>query len=397
MWTDWYDARLRGDPINNALEVARVLIPDEIWEQGPAVVNARIKELIREHSPGTPVREEKKEPPLEISIGPVPSQGLGPRYRATQEGPIDRAPLSDFDEHGNDNKTINQLRPLVLRCAADLQARLSRNEFPELLTSVVSYREALEPSGDHQIEWGEVWGLGVLLQNAATAAERDIKNRTLPELEDPARSALSSLLALHGPMILASYEGAQLSEKAAGFAMTREQQEALRNAAQEVIDRLKASPDVITQRAAQSAAAATEEIGKGPHPERSSVYGLANIKNISIVLIGGAAAAAPAVIGALLGGPIGTAIGAPFSLLGVEAVKKSPAFSALVTQLGLNLDGLTDIELRAWLEIRARRLAPFRSFVIKNREALRKIAEATPELRWMLRYIDFIVIDGDPN
>lgn len=281
----------------------------------------------------------------------------------------------------------------MLRCAADLQARLSRNEFPELLASVVSYRVALEPDDDRPVEWGEVWGLGVFLQNAATAAEREIKNRTLPELEDPARSALSSLLTLHGPMVLASYEGAQLSEKAAGFSMTREQQEALRNAAQEVVERLKASPEVITQRAAQSAATATEEIGKGPHPERSSVYGLANIKNISIVLIGGAAAAAPAVIGALLGGPIGTAIGAPFSLLGVEAVKKSPAFSALVTQLGLNLDGLTDIELRAWLEERARRLAPFRSFVLKNHEALRRIAGATPELRWMLRYIDFITVD----
>lgn len=42
-WTDWYEARLQGGPANEALEVARVLIADEIWKQGPAVVNARIK------------------------------------------------------------------------------------------------------------------------------------------------------------------------------------------------------------------------------------------------------------------------------------------------------------------------------------------------------------------
>jgi hypothetical protein len=49
VWTDWYEARLAGDaadPPNEALEVARAMIPDEIWKQGPAAVNAEIKRLI---------------------------------------------------------------------------------------------------------------------------------------------------------------------------------------------------------------------------------------------------------------------------------------------------------------------------------------------------------------
>ena len=52
VWTDWYEARLAGDaarPPNEALEVARATIPDEIWKQGPAAVNAEIKRLIEEH------------------------------------------------------------------------------------------------------------------------------------------------------------------------------------------------------------------------------------------------------------------------------------------------------------------------------------------------------------
>ena len=49
VWTDWYEARLRGGPVNNALELARVMIPDEIWKQGAAVVNAKIARLIGEH------------------------------------------------------------------------------------------------------------------------------------------------------------------------------------------------------------------------------------------------------------------------------------------------------------------------------------------------------------
>lgn len=382
VWINWYKARLHGESIDQGRQFACVLIPDEIWRKGPAVVNTHIKQVI-------------EEPPAEnqLPIEVVPPQGPGPRYRANEDGQIDRAPLSDIDEHGNEIMTINQLKPLVKRCARELQARLSRNEFPELLESVQSYQTAIEPDGGRPIEWGEVWGLGVLLQSAASAAERKIKNRILPELEDPARAALDSLLALHGPMILATREGAELSEKAISFAMTREQQEALRAAAQEVVERLKNSPEVITQRATESVSEATNAIGQWPHPERGAVYGLANIKNISIVLIGGAAAVAPTVIGAILGGPIGTAIGAPFSLVGVEAVKKSPAFSALVTQLGLKLDTTTDIELQAWIEQWARRLAPFRAFVVNNNKPLRKIAETTPELRWMLRYIDFIMAD----
>jgi hypothetical protein len=52
VWTEWYDARLAGDAArspNEALEVARATIPDEIWKQGPAVVNAEIKRLIADH------------------------------------------------------------------------------------------------------------------------------------------------------------------------------------------------------------------------------------------------------------------------------------------------------------------------------------------------------------
>ena len=54
VWIDWYEARLAGDggrPPDEALEIARATIADEIWKQGPTVVNAEIKRLIAEHSP----------------------------------------------------------------------------------------------------------------------------------------------------------------------------------------------------------------------------------------------------------------------------------------------------------------------------------------------------------
>jgi len=399
VWTEWYEERRDGLPAVEALEVARVMIANEVWEQGPKTVNAEIRRLIDQHE----AAEEREvfesafaDDVQEARIAPapsmeaVPSQGPGPRFHTTDEGPLDRAPPADFDAEGNDIRTIDRLRPLALRCAADLRSRLPPNQFGELLSAVDLYVAALDPGEGKTIEWGEVWGQGVILQNAATAAERKVEERILPALEDPAKTALESLLTIHGPMILASRDGAKFSEAASEFRLTREQQEALRAAAQRVADQLKADKDVITPRAAASVAQATESIGEGPHPERGSVYGLATVKNISIVLVGGAAIASPMLIGALLGSVVGALAGAPFSLVAVEAVKKSAVFNALVQQLGGKLDAMTDVELRAWLEERSRRYAPFRRFVARNAEPLRKIAEATPELKWMLRYIDFI-------
>ncbi len=51
VWTDWYEARLRGDPANEALEIARVLLPDDLWNKGPDEINPAIQRLME--SPST--------------------------------------------------------------------------------------------------------------------------------------------------------------------------------------------------------------------------------------------------------------------------------------------------------------------------------------------------------
>ncbi|WP_147262940.1 hypothetical protein [Roseiarcus fermentans] len=69
VWTDWYEARLDGDagsPPNEALEIARATIPDDIWTQGPAVVNAEIKRLTEKHTEGN------DRPPMSASFNATP-------------------------------------------------------------------------------------------------------------------------------------------------------------------------------------------------------------------------------------------------------------------------------------------------------------------------------------
>src|SRR5208337_5695413 len=77
------EARLAGDaaqPPNEALEIARAMIPDEIWEQGPAVVNAEIKRLIAEHA-GPPPQTQ-----YDTSLPPVGPGGSPDLLTATVPG-----------------------------------------------------------------------------------------------------------------------------------------------------------------------------------------------------------------------------------------------------------------------------------------------------------------------
>jgi hypothetical protein len=388
VWIDWYEAVASGWPADEELEIARCKIPDELWKHA-GQLNNYIENLLIQHD----YKREKNSHSV-ADLESVPSQGAGPHFQANDDGVIERVRAEEIDASGNNLSVISQLKPMVLNSASSLQSLLSKNEFPELAEAVEKYRSALAPQDVAYIEWGVVWGSGVILQNAANAAERSIQSRTLPELEDPAKAALDSLLQLHGPMILASREGAELSAASRAFAMTNDQQKELRENAQIIAKNLEASPDIVTKSAAEFVSEAANAIGSGPNPERGSIYGLATLKNVSIVIVGGAAAATPTILGSFLGAPfVGAVLGAPLSLVIVEAVKKSPAFSSLVTQLGAKLDRMTDLELQEWMQERVRRLAPFGSFVRKNKTELRCIAQSTPELKWMLKYIDYI--DGE--
>ncbi|MEM9781935.1 MAG: hypothetical protein AAF899_05625 [Pseudomonadota bacterium] len=49
VWTEWYEARLRGDPPDIVLEERRALdLTEDDWDQGPAHVNALIAKMIEE-------------------------------------------------------------------------------------------------------------------------------------------------------------------------------------------------------------------------------------------------------------------------------------------------------------------------------------------------------------
>jgi hypothetical protein len=354
------------------------------WEKGPKSINATIRELFSQQSSDA-----------EDSTKPIPPQGAGPHFTIGASGLIALAPPSEIDAEGNNIRRIRQQLPLVRRAADRLATHLNPNAFPELAQDVADYRIAL--SGDEaRIAWGVVFGLGVMLENAATAAERYVEDPMWPRLEDAERAALTSLLTLHGPLILATAEGRELADAADRMTMSREAQTALRNDALTVATALTQDEEVIEAPAADLVRKATGTIGEGAHPERGTVFGLATVANAATILLPAATiASAVSSIGGLAGGAI--------ALAGSLAIKESEQVHNAARALGGDYDRLLrlardQVELaRAQITVRLHTLAPFRRFVTANEGPLRRIAANTMQLRWMLSYIDFIVQRTGPR
>ncbi len=216
----------------------------------------------------------------------IPAQGAGPHFTMSAAGQINQAPASAVTVTDNDIRRIRQFLPLVRQSADDLSARLNSNDnaFTELVRDLAQYHSAISRA-ESEIDWGLVWGFGVLLEETAAAAERQISNRLAPVLEDADLAALQSLRALHAPLILATVEGRELQEQADRLRMTREEQAALQTDAIAVSVNLNQNEEIIIEPdAAAIVEAAAAGIGEGRHPERGTTFGIAGIKNILTVL-----------------------------------------------------------------------------------------------------------------
>jgi len=322
-----------------------------------------------------------------ISLGKIPSQGAGPHFELNTDGLITQLRPSELDADKNNVGRIRQLLPLVRQAISDISVRLkSSNAFSELARDVIQYGDEISlPESD--VSWGLIWGLGVRLEEAIVASERKILGRFEPEFEDGVQAALQSWRSLHHPMIMATAEGVDLQSQADLLRMTREEQQILRSAALDLSDDLRKSQNIIETPAVEIIENAARAISDGHHPERGAIFGIATIKNASVVLLSAAAVAVP---GHFLGGVLGT----DYSMAAWEAVKKSASFNSAVVSLGRDFDRLRESGA-SLLQGQLSRLLPFQSFVREHEVHLHRIAKVTNQLHWIGPWIDQIVQKQD--
>ena len=325
--------------------------------------------------------------PATSGFNNIPVQSAGPHFTLNMMGQISQVSSATFDADGNDIRRIRQLLPLVRETADDLAARINHesNAFSELARILQRYREAISQQ-EAEISWGLVWGFGLRLEDTAEATERSISNRLGPTLEDAALAALQSLRTLHAPLILASREGRELQEQADRMRMTHAEQLTFQEDTLFLSASLKEAESIRESDVSQLFEEVAKNIGHGSHPERNTVFGIATVKNLAIIIFGAWVVSAPA---QYLGGAAEPAV----IMAAWEAMKKSPMFSSAAAAIGLDLEALMKLSQNE-LECYLNKLVSFRQFLQTVEPYLRRIAASTPQLRWMLTSFDRVVKKG---
>ena len=129
VWTDWYEDRLYGQPMDPDLELKKILLPSEDWDEGPAHVNAIIKRLIEEHE-GRP--QGKLEPA--DAVPQIPNPLPSPSTYIAHDGTADLMPATAMPVPSNSaetawevlTETLSDLEQLCGHNAPTLTASLNR-------------------------------------------------------------------------------------------------------------------------------------------------------------------------------------------------------------------------------------------------------------------------------
>lgn len=135
VWTDWYEARLRGDPVDVELETRRVIEPTR-WDDGPAAVNAEITAIIADHAVSrTPVARELaiRRDTGRIDLLPAEARAA-PDLSAPEalQGRLRRALPRLFERLRNEGR--NDPYACLLPACADIEAALLTEPFePEAI------------------------------------------------------------------------------------------------------------------------------------------------------------------------------------------------------------------------------------------------------------------------
>lgn len=322
----------------------------------------------------------------------LPLQGHGPHYRLN-DGQIVFAPKSALDVNRNDISRLKSLYPVLKTLCLQAEKIFGRNaQHADVKEIIAEYFKALSfPIED--VDFAQLAGLGLILANIEDAANREIEDRLRSEFEDNEKAVLKSLLDAHGPFILATEVGRELLADAERYRRNVEQESIYRNDGAELVEAARIE-GVIRAKEADFTRNLAQDVGRGPAPERTAVFGQSALRNFSIAIIGGGAIGACAIMGKDLwdaGQPFFTFLGGGLGLTGVEALKKSKPFQETVKSLTSLLDKAGGFD-----GDEAEKYRKFAVLILKEEDRLRRLAGEQREYRWLHEWLDWIKANYKP-
>jgi hypothetical protein len=307
----------------------------------------------------------------------LPKQGSGPHFQISETGAIEFSAPAPLDKFGNNIQRLEQLHPILREAAIALAGVVAQvsNQHPELSRVAMQYRTLVD-NDLANIPFGQIFGVGLRLENAFDAMQRKVVGRLAPELEDDAHEVLRSVIALHGPFILATKEGQDLIADSERYQEEKGIAE-FKDALLYVAKSLRERSDLATPEASEflEASAATLDTTS----KKQTTFALGTAHNLLVVLLAGSVVFAAPVVGAALLGPVGGVGGAAVSILSIEALKKTNAFERLRTQASSRLDDFISASF-----------SRFASFALEHEKLLRRLAGERQRFKWLHASLDWL-------
>ena len=288
VWTTWYRDRLTGYVREEERELVYVLIEDDLWKQGPAIVNAEIKRRIEEFEPqhyNLPIEPSRiaidtegvgigrigighvgvgrpsigvAEPKPPTSFPPEPQPEPGPVLQVTEHGLeiISQPSEGDFDEELQ--KALHDRLRRLLPALTDATHRVA-NAHPSLDHIVSEYSDLIERPFD-QLDVASLWAVGTGLL-AFRSAFANQASGTMTEPLEPGHFALLQQAAeMHGGFILGFPKGRELTERADHARLSSEIIDQIAPPARRILDELARANDFVEIRTRKFLAAVDESL-----------------------------------------------------------------------------------------------------------------------------------------
>ena len=317
----------------------------------------------------------------------LPPPGAGRHVAVDGSGRIALAAPADLDQRGNNLPRLRALHPELQAAARDLVAALAAGNQPHgrLLDHARRYHDAVAQQLE-AIEFVQLFALGTRLDNAIratrTAAARtaaDDPDGAVPPLAPDADEAAGSVLALHGPFILATRDGLEMLDAEERLDLTPAEIAALRAASIDFGAVLQAHPDLVRPNVAEAVQEAAEAIGDGRNVARGAVIGLGATRPVIIALATCATVVSLPFLGAVLAGPTGMVAGGVAALFGNEAVKKAKAFEALRSLMTRAIDQVSEADPGTLL----RRFRDQRDLLLGQAPLLQRLEQLEGPFGWL--------------
>ena len=170
------------------------------------------------------------------------------------------------------------------------------------------------------ISTSRLYGRGVRLENAARSVRRRIEADDLPDFTAETEQNLDTVLDLHATYIMSGEDGRRLVEGAAAYRSTPDETAALREAAEQVSAAVAQLPDLFSEEVRGHVAQVVQDVGDGPHPERSSQVAVTSLGNMTAGLLKWAG-------GAIVAGAVATSVPGTAAIAGgASAINEMVSF-----------------------------------------------------------------------